>query len=79
MIAKGRIVERNRSQQDAGLVSDLEFPAGPIASRGWVLFAHLSEGAHRLFEGFFEVCDLEAFVVDEDLVLISKIEMATHP
>src|SRR3954467_634338 len=72
------MVERDRSQQDARRVTDLQLAAGPVAGRCGILFAHLSNGAQRLFEGLFEVCDLDPVAVDDDAVGSNDIEIAVH-
>src|SRR4051795_7892673 len=72
------MVERHRSQQDARCTTDLQLAAGPIAGRCGVLFAQLSDGAQRLFEGVFEVCDLDPVVVGDNAVGSNDIEIAVH-
>src|SRR4051794_36564556 len=72
------MVERDRSQQDARRITDLQLAAGPIAGRCGVLFAQLSDGAQRLFEGVFEVCDLDPVAVGDNAVDSNDIEIAVH-
>jgi len=63
LMARSRMVERDRSQQEARSINNPQLAAVTGTSTGRALFPHLSDYAQRLSQGLVEVCGLDPIAV----------------